>query len=176
MGLRGGTMITNKKANSWARQPELAGSEFVDSEEDTSGRERAVQPRCYAAMASARSAQDIGGAMLHASLDLTHPLGYGYNDENLPVFRNSALFMKKAELPYATPLYYAEEPLASGYISEENLEVLSGTAAIVVSDIGSGRVISMTDNPNFRAFWYGTNKLFMNAVFFGQTIDGGSGN
>jgi hypothetical protein len=84
--------------------------------------------------------------------------------------------MKKAENPYATPSYYTDELLPSGYISEENMKKLSGTAAIVVIDMGRGRVISMIDNPNFRAFWYGTNKLFMNAIFFGQTIAGSSGN
>jgi len=31
-------------------------------------------------------------------------------------------------------------------------------------------VISLYDNTNFRAYWYGTNKVFMNAVFFGQII------
>ncbi len=123
-----------------------------------------------------RGAQYIGGTIFHTKLDLTHPLGYGYNDEDLTVFRNSTLFLEKAENPYATPLYYTDEPLASGYVSDENLEDLAGTASIIVSDIGSGQVISMTDNPNFRAFWFGTNKLFMNAIFFGQTIDGSSGN
>ena len=34
----------------------------------------------------------------------------------------------------------------------------------------AGRVVSMTDNPNFRAFWWGTNKLFLNALFFGNQI------
>ena len=82
--------------------------------------------------------------------------------------------MKKSENPYATPLRYTEEPLASGYISEENEKKLKGTAAIVVGRLGSGKVVAMTDNPNFRAFWYGTNKLFANAIFFGQTISGTS--
>lgn len=145
-----------------------------ESPEDTTQEE--VQPRTYAQMSEERGAQYIGGSIFHTKLDLTHPLGYGYNDEDLTVFRNSTLFMKKAENHYATPLYYTEEPLASGYISEENLDKLSGTAAIVVSDMGRGRVISMVDNPNFRAFWFGTNKLFMNAIFFGQTIAGSSGN
>ncbi len=84
------------------------------------------------------------------------------------------MFMEQSDNPYATPLRYTEEPLASGYISEENAEKLSGTAAIVVSSLGSGKVIAMTDNPNFRAFWYGTNKLFANAIFFGETISGAS--
>lgn len=173
----GGTLITTKGANQWAKNNELANIEFLgdeESPEDTTKEE--VQPRPYAQMNEERGAQYIGGSIFHTTLDLTHPLGYGYNDEDLTVFRNSTLFMKKAENPYATPLYYTEEPLASGYISDENLEKLSGTAAIVVSDMGGGRVISMVDNPNFRAFWYGTNKLFMNAIFFGQTIAGSSGN
>jgi hypothetical protein len=170
----GGTLITTKYANNWAEQNGLANIEYIDEEE--SEEEQQVTPRAYADMSKARGAQYIGGTIFDTKLDLTHPLGYGYNDEDVTVFRNSTLFVKKAENPYATPLYYTEDPLASGYVSDENLEKLSGTAAVVVSDVGSGRVISMTDNPNFRAFWFGTNKLFMNAIFFGHTIDGRSGN
>lgn len=170
----GGTLITTKYANNWAKRNDLAKIEYAGQEE--SDEEKDVVPKAYADMDNARGAQYIGGAIFHTKLDLTHPLGYGYNDDDLTVFRNSTLFLKKADNPYATPLYYTDEPLASGYISDENLEQLSGTAAIVVSDAGRGRVISMTDNPNFRAFWFGTNKLFMNAIFFGQTIDGDSAN
>jgi hypothetical protein len=36
---------------------------------------------------------------------------------------------------------------------------------------GSGRVVMFSDNPNFRATWYGTNKLFLNALFFGANIN-----
>ena len=171
----GGTLITIKYANNWVERNGLANIAYVNGEEE-SEEEQEVTPKPYADMSKARGAQYIGGTIFNTKLDLTHPLGYGYNDEDLTVFRNSTLFVKKAENPYATPLYYTEDPLASGYVSDENLEKLSGTAAVVVSDVGSGRVISMTDNPNFRAFWFGTNKLFMNAIFFGQTIDGGSGN
>lgn len=173
----GGTLVTTKYANNWAERNGLANIEYVNNENgDEKDEEEEIAPKPYAEMDKERGAQYIGGSIFHTKLDLTHPLGYGYNDEDLTVFRNSTLFLEKAKNPYATPLYYTDEPLASGYISEENLEELSGTAAIVVSDVGSGRVISMTDNPNFRAFWFGTNKLFMNAVFFGQTIDGSSGN
>lgn len=170
----GGTLITTKYANNWAERNSLANIEYAGHEENDE--EKEVDPLPYADMSKTRGAQYIGGTIFHTKLDLTHPLGYGYNDDDLTVFRNSTLFLKKADNPYATPLYYTDDPLASGYVSEENLDKLKGTAAIVVSDLGSGRVISMTDNPNFRAFWYGTNKLFMNAIFFGQTIDGRSGN
>jgi hypothetical protein len=170
----GGTLITTKYANSWAERNDLADISFVSGDESDEDEE--VMPKQYASKDRTQGAQYIGGTIFHATLDLTHPIGYGYNDEKITVFRNSTLFMEKAENPYATPLYYTDEPLASGYVSDDNLEQLKSTAAIVVSDVGSGNVISMVDNPNFRAFWYGTNKLFMNAIFFGQTIDGDAGN
>jgi len=31
-------------------------------------------------------------------------------------------------------------------------------------------VISIYDDTNFRAIWYGTSKLFVNAVFLGQLL------
>ncbi|MEM9931638.1 MAG: hypothetical protein AAF840_17660, partial [Bacteroidota bacterium] len=71
---------------------------------------------------------------------------------------------------YATPLVYTDDALLSGYISQKNEELLNSSATIRVTGIGGGRVISLADNPNFRAFWFGTNKLFANAVFFGKTI------
>ena len=55
----------------------------------------------------------------------------------------------------------------SGYIDDANLEALKNTAAVRIGRKGRGRVIYFTDNTNFRAFWYGTNKLLMNAIFFG---------
>jgi len=172
----GGTLIATKYANNWAERNGLANISYKTDEESEDENKEKVNPKAYADMDKARGAQYIGGSIFHTKLDLTHPIGYGFNDDDLPVFRNSTLFLEKAENPYATPLYYTEEPLASGYVSDDNLEQLKGTAAIIVSDIGDGKVISMVDNPNFRAFWYGTNKLFMNAIFFGQTIDGSSGN
>ena len=51
-------------------------------------------------------------------------------------------------------------------ISEENLELLKESSAFKSSALGNGKVIGFTDNTNFRAFWYGTNKLLMNALFF----------
>jgi hypothetical protein len=65
---------------------------------------------------------------------------------------------------------YTPRPLASGFISKPNELKLRGTAAVDVADVGAGRIISMVDNPNFRAFWYGTNKLFLNSIFFGPLM------
>ncbi len=169
----GGVLLTIKQGVQWAARQELADVEFV-SREDDEDEENETRP--YIKQSSDQGSQFIGGSIFNAKLDLTHPLGYGFNDEDITVFRNSTIFMEKGENPYSTPLYYSDSPLASGYISPENEETIAGTAAIVVSRFGGGKVIAMPDNPNFRAFWFGTNKLFANAIFFGPNIRGNSGN
>ncbi|MDR9417137.1 MAG: M14 family metallopeptidase, partial [Gracilimonas sp.] len=172
----GGTLITYRNAVRWAKSHGFVNVEYVSDEEDEE-EEKDVQVRPYIKRSPDSGAEYIGGTIFNAKLDLTHPLGYGFNDNEITVFRNTTLFLEKGQNPYSTPLFYSEEdPLASGYISDTNLEQIGGSAAIVVSKLGSGKVIAMTDNPNFRAFWYGTNKLFANAVFFGQTISGSTAN
>ncbi len=167
----GGVLIAYKSAVNWARQQELAD---IESKERVEREEPETRPYVKRSMDS--GARVIGGSIFNAKIDLTHPLGYGFNDENITLFRNSTIFLEKGENPYSTPLYYTDSPLAAGYVSDENLETLKGSAAVIVSRYGGGRVITMTDNPNFRAFWYGTNKLFANAVFFGHTISSASAN
>ena len=65
---------------------------------------------------------------------------------------------------------YAAEPVLSGYISAENLERLPGAAALKAYRVGSGRVVLMDFNPTFRAFWWGTDGLLLNAIYLGSTF------
>ena len=77
---------------------------------------------------------------------------------------------EKPSNPFVTPLAYTSKPLLAGYISPANEKLIKNSAAVICSSFGRGKVVSFADNPNFRAFWYGTNKLFLNAIFFGSTI------
>ena len=57
------------------------------------------------------------------------------------------------------------------YISDLNKrKYIPGSASLIVSEIDDGRVILFADNPNFRGTWYGTNKLFLNAIFLSDNI------
>ncbi|MEX0608671.1 MAG: M14 family metallopeptidase [Balneolaceae bacterium] len=171
----GGTLIAYKSALNWAKSNGLANFDYLEDDKSNEEEEtREIRP--YVNQSNDSGAERIGGSIFHAKIDLTHPLGYGFNNENITVFRNSTTFIQKGKNPYSTPVHYTDNPLASGYISDGNLEKIKETAAVVVSRHGGGKVISMTDNPNFRAFWYGTNKLFANAVFFGHTISGSTAN
>jgi len=128
----------------------------------------------YADYSNLTGAQQIGGAIFETKLDRTHPLAYGITTNTLPVFRDHELFMKPSSNPFANPFMYTAKTLLSGYISGPNLKKLGGTAAVSVYGKGSGQVIALLDNPNFRAFWYGPNKVLMNAIFFGNTISRGT--
>ena len=39
-----------------------------------------------------------------------------------------------------------------------------------MSKVGKGIAVMFADNPNFRGAWYGTNRLFLNAIFLGDRI------
>ena len=104
-------------------------------------------------------------------LDLTHPLAFGYRDKSIPVYKNNNVFLNKSKSHYSSVALYSEDPHVDGYVSENNMENnLKGSASLIVSGLGSGRVVLFADNPNFRGTWYGTNKLFLNAIFFGANI------
>ena len=104
------------------------------------------------------------------SIDQTHPLGFGYAGDTLALFRKNTLFMKPAKSAYETPAVYTAQPLLSGYISPENLAKLAGSPAVLALPSGRGVVVALTDEPNFRGGWWGGNRLFFNAVFYGRAI------
>ena len=167
----GGTLVPFKRAIRWAKSNKISSVSIKRPKEEKSKNKKR---RAYENVGADNGAEVIGGAIFETELDITHPLGFGYDDSYLPIFRRGTLFLEPAENIYATPLVYTSTPLLSGYISKKNLETIKNSASIVVTGLGRGRVINMADNTNFRAFWYGTNKLFANAIFFGHIINGGT--
>lgn len=162
---KGGTIIAMKAANNWLNAVGITSLQFNKPEGDSLGR------KDYKDLFKYRGAQVTGGSIFMADLDISNPLGYGYSNRQLPVFINNNSYLEVPKNPYASPLKLTSNPLLSGYISEENYERIKGSSAIVVSSSGRGKVISFSFNPNFRAFWYGTNKLFLNAIFYSSLID-----
>jgi hypothetical protein len=95
---------------------------------------------------------------------------FGMQRREIPMFKRGNTMFEMPENLYASPLVYRKNSLLSGY-SPRGLETqLTNSAAIIVSGSRGGRTISFADNPNFRAFWYGSNRLFMNAIIFGDTV------
>ena len=114
--------------------------------------------------------EQIGGIILRTNVDLTHPLGFGLEDTNLPVYKNNTIWIKPSKNNYSSVVRYTEDPLIDGFITNKNHIKLKSTVSLLVSKIGQGRAIMFSDNPNFRGSWYGTNRLFLNALLLGDKI------
>ncbi len=155
----GGTLITTRNATRLVTQQGLLDIEIIEND---------ITPEevRYDEIWASRGADFIGGAIFKANLDNTHPVAFGYG-ESAPLFRNHTLFYKNTASSAMTVARYSDDPLLSGYISDTRLEELKNTAAIVAQRYRQGRIIGFANNPNFRAFWFGTNGLFLNAIFFG---------
>ncbi|GIR99857.1 MAG: hypothetical protein CM15mP102_06780 [Flavobacteriales bacterium] len=115
--------------------------------------------------------EQIGGIILRTNVDLTHPLGFGLEDTNLPVYKNNTIWIKPSKNRYSSVVRYTRDPLIDGFITDNNHKKLKSTVSLLVSKIGEGRAIMFADNPNFRGAWYGTNRLFLNAILLGDKID-----
>ncbi len=113
----------------------------------------------------------INGSIFNTLIDITHPIGYGYASPNLPVMRNTAKALERSLNPYSTPVQYTDAPLLAGYASDENIELIANSASLIVNEKGKGAVVLSVDNPSFRAFWWGTQRLLINAVFFGKLLE-----
>ena len=170
---QGGIVIAWKNGGKWLSDAEITGVKYVNGEDEDEEKEEPF--KAYENLNEERGAQVTGGSIFEVKVDLTHPLAYGMESDRMPLFRNHNLVMEKSKNVYANPFVYTENPLLSGYVSEENLQRFKNSPAVTVSNVGRGKVITLADNPNFRAFWYGTNKIFMNALFFGKAISRGAG-
>ena len=159
----GGTLIGYRNTAQWLEKHEFLDLEFrrdTLKAEDISFEQRSAF----------EGAQVTGGAIFEARIDRSHPINYGYTNDRLPLFRNTNIYLEPASNSYENPIQYTANPLLSGYISEENAKKISGSVPLKIGRLNRGRVILFTDNTNFRAFWFGTNKLLMNAIFFGHIM------
>lgn len=164
----GGVLVAMENAVEWAVNNKIVSAQL--RKDEPSKKDSTVQQRPYVDEEAATRALEIPGTIFEARYDRTHPLLFGYQDSLLMVFRSTQIFLEPSKSPYATPVRYTDRPLVSGYLNKRHEKHLRGSAAVLAVGRGNGRAILMTDNPNFRAFWYGTSKLFLNTLFFGSTI------
>ena len=110
----------------------------------------------------------LPGSIFRATLDRTHWLTFGYEQDQLPVFLDGSTFWKQSK-GGANPVVFTGDSLTlSGFTWPDNTErLLKGTAWAVVENHGSGRVVLFLGDPLFRAFWRGTARLVTNAMLFG---------
>ncbi|AXT19344.1 zinc carboxypeptidase [Flavobacteriaceae bacterium AU392] len=166
---KGNTLITIANASSWLINQKLVNETLTKKAKDST---KTVTRKPYVDASENIGRERLGGAIFNVDLDVTHPLAFGYRSSNLPVYKNNLVFLAPSKNKYSTVAKYTKDPHIDGYISTNNLEnLLKPSASLIVSPIGRGRAVMFADNPNFRGSWYGTNRLFLNALFLGSNIN-----
>ncbi|MEP2281194.1 M14 metallopeptidase family protein [Maribacter sp.] len=166
---RGNTLITIGTASKWAIEKKLVKETLVKTEKDST---KIAVRKPYVDARENIGKESLGGVILNVDLDITHPLAYGYRDSNIPVYKNNSVWLSPSKNSYATVAKYSKKAHIDGFITEKNMqENILNSASLIVSKLGSGRVVLFADNPNFRGSWYGTNRLFLNALFLGDKIN-----
>jgi len=153
----GGNLIAYRNSVKWVSN-NLNELEFLTNDLKASGVSFSDREKFY-------GAQQTGGAIFESNIDRSHPVNYGIESNTLPLFRNSNVYMSKSEQSFNNPITYSSNPLMSGYISEENILLLKNSVPFKVIRSGKGKILLMTDNTNFRAFWFGTNRILLNMLF-----------
>lgn len=170
----GGNLVLCGSAVSWAKAKGISDIELVtaaSSKEEGSDNQQpneTVLQRPFDQARNDAALKLISGAIFDTQLNQTHPLCYGLNRDRLPVFRNNKVIIRPSKNPYANAMVYTADPQIAGYCSQANVALLKNSAAAYSARLESGTVIVIPQNPNFRGFWYGTARVFENAIFFGK--------
>lgn len=106
------------------------------------------------------------GAIVATRLAPGHPLAYGYVRPIVPVFRQGHELLVPNPETAEVPLRYTGDPLLSGHVNPEFAGHYAQVPAVAVVPSGQGRIVCFADDPLFRGFWQGTEKLFLNAIFW----------
>lgn len=161
----GGNLIATGDANQWLADQKFISLKFKPQiPPDTSGTVLYSDREARAAL------NLIAGVIMQAEADITHPLGFGYNKTTIPVFKSGTRVAVSPSGQFTSPVRFSEKPYLSGYLSQKNLERISGAPVVTTFRSGNGRIINVMESFNFRGTWAITNKMFANAVFFGPAI------
>ena len=158
----GGTLVVMPSGLSWATRRGLGSVTLREAPTDTIVAN-------WADADDARGARTLGGSILMALADTTHPLAWGVGRE-LPVMRSGTTAIEPTTTPGTTVATYAPELLASGYLHPSARERIGGSAAIVAERAGRGTIVWFADDPTFRGFWLVGQRVLINAVLFGPLL------
>jgi len=164
----GGTLIGQKTAVSW-----FASNKWIDNNAlttDDIDNAFSTQDMQYGDQQALAAKKLIAGAVYRASIDLTHPLFFGYETAELPFFKTNNMVLKTSGNPFENIAIYKPKPLVAGYTADELQALIGNTTAVVVKKQGQGVVIGFVDNIHFRGYWDGTNKLMANSIFMSPLL------
>ncbi|GAA4891440.1 M14 family zinc carboxypeptidase [Ferrimonas pelagia] len=109
-----------------------------------------------------RARRTIGGAIVAWQLDQTHPLGFGLS-HYLPMMKDRELSLQGEQADQVA--IYPEALLLSGFMDPTYQQALARDSAATVERNGRGQYVLLADNPLFRNFWLGGERVVANSLF-----------
>ncbi len=109
-----------------------------------------------------RRSQSTPGAIVTVELDPAHPLAFGYESKSLHALVSSR---RSFGLDVGTPVaVFPSSASVAGFLPEAREADLAGRAYLVDVPMGRGHVVLFAEDPNFRLFWNGLTRLFLNSL------------
>ena len=159
----GGVIVaTESAARFFTKKSGITNVEFKKSKPDTSEQAKYLD---YKDRTDYFGKKRIPGTALNAHIDVTNPLAFGMDPTLFALKFGSDGIMPSSS--FQTVGHYAksaDDLLAAGYASPDNLEHLAGTAFAGVANVGRGKVVFLVDNTQYRMFWRGPSRMMQNAV------------
>ena len=159
----GGNLIAYRSSINWLKENKIINIDFLKNDKYASN-------ISFEDRGKFTGSQVIGGTIFNTKIDKSHPINFGIINDNLPTFKNNTIFMKPEKNSFNNPIQYSKNVLLSGYISDDNLELLIKSVPFKIKRYFSGKIFLFADNTNFRAFWYGTNRLLMNTIYLSNKM------
>ena len=159
----GGNLIAYRSSINWLKENKIINIDFLNNDKYASN-------VSFEDRGKFTGSQVIGGTIFNTKIDKSHPINFGIINDNLPTFKNNTIFMKPEKNSFNNPIQYSKNALLSGYISNDNLELLIKSVPFKIKRYFSGKIFLFADNTNFRAFWYGTNRLLMNTIYLSNKM------
>lgn len=161
---KGGSIVASRGANQWLVEQGLVDFELLEPEVSDN------QQRPFSERDDARAEHIIGGAIYEADLDNSHPLAFGLELDKLAFTKAGTTVFKPATKDFVTVATYTESPLIAGYSSQTNVDRIKNTPAILAQRFGRGSIIMFSDNPNFRGYWLGSMRPYINSLYFNKAL------
>ena len=107
----------------------------------------------------------IPGSALMSQIDISNPLAFGMEPTLHTLKQDLSSFLPANGLQ-TVGTYHTDvsKLLTGGYAPKEALKHLSGKSFAGIMPMGSGKVVFLLDNTQFRMFWRGPSRMIQNAV------------
>ncbi len=108
------------------------------------------------------------GSIFRVELNTDYPLAFGYASEIAVQFRGDRVFTKSTDGTNVG--VYPDSSYVQGHKWSETEKILADHVYLSDVPLGKGHVILFADDPTFRGYWRGLDRLVINGILFGKAL------